>query len=821
MNVIDIRTLILEQVIFYVLCTLVIVLLWQQYHRRFAGLGFWLVGFILQVAGELLLLGRSAPLWLSVVVSNAFILGGIILFFIGLALFVEKPSRQYHNAVIFTVVVLVHTYFTYFQPNLAIRKINLSTGVLILSLQIVWLMVKRVQKEQRPFTRWTGIVFVGFALVSVVRIVSNVFTPGGNDFIRETGVFDAMLISIYQVLFFGLTFSLFWMILGRLSFENQQQQDALQKNEARYRNLVEFSPDAVYVYQGGKFVFVNSAGVELVGAEVPEDLLGKDVLDFVHPDFQERSRERIASVSTHGDTAPLIHTKLMHLDGTAIDVELTTARFEYEGKLALYTIVRDITARKKAEDVLHLRLELIDFSVDHTLNELMTYALDEIGEITQSPIGFYHFVEEDQVTLSLQAWSTSTTQVFCQAEGVGLHYGIDKAGVWVDCVHQRRPVIHNDYASLPHRKGLPPGHAPVKRELVVPTMRKGKIVSILGVGNKSSNYDEADIELVAYVADVIWDIVARKRIETQLLEYQQQLEAQNLELMKFSLAIEQSGNSVIVTDAKGLIEYVNPRYEETSGYKLNEVVGTPPRILNPQVLDEAFFRKIWETINDGEIWRGEFHNQRKDGSAYWESITIAPVQDVSGNTKNFISIKEDITARKEMEAELNLLATTDTMTGVFNRHQITSLAEQELKRAHRYGHTTSLIMLDMDYLKQINDRHGHSAGDLAIKRTAQVLKDSLRDADILGRYGGDEFIIVLPETDGGKALLLAERLRTVVEGISLRYGNETFKLSISLGLACVEPDQDGAVLDFSAVTRLADEALYAAKAAGRNCVWVR
>ncbi len=822
MNSIDIRTLILEQVIFYVLCTLVIVLLWQQYHRRFAGLGFWLAGFILQVAGEsLLLLGGSAPLWLSVVVSNAFILGGITLLFIGLTFFVEKPSRQYHNAVIFTVVVLVHTYFTYFQPNLAIRKINLSTGLLILSMQIAWLMLRRVQKELRPFTRWTGIVFVGLALVSVVRIVSNVFTPGGNDFLHETGVFDVMLLSIYQTLFFGLTFSLFWMVLGRLSFENQQQQNALQKSEARYRNLVEFSPDAVYVYQEGKFVFVNSAGMELIGAVVPEDLLGKEVLEFVHPDFRERSRERIASVSTHGSTAPLIYTKLLHLDGTAVDVELTTARFEYRGKPSLYTIVRDITARKKAEDVLHLRLKLVDFSMNHTLIELMTYALDEIGEITQSPIGFYHFVEEDQVTLSLQAWSTNTTQVFCHAEGAGLHYHIDKAGVWVDCVHQRRPVIHNDLASLPHLKGVPTGHAPIKRELVVPTMREGKIVSILGVGNKSSNYDEADIELVAYVADVIWDIVAQKRIETQLLEYQQQLEAQNLELMKFSLAIEQSGNSVIVTDAKGLIEYVNPRYEETSGYELAEVLGTPPRILNPQVQDEAFFQKIWDTINHGEIWRGEFHNQRKNGSEYWELITIAPVQDVAGNIKNFISIKEDITARKEMEAELNLLATTDSMTGVFNRHQLTTLAEQELKRAHRYGHTTGIIMLDMDYLKQINDRYGHSAGDLAIKRTAQILKDNLRDTDILGRYGGDEFVIVLPETSSEKALLLAERMLAAVTGPSLRYGNNLFRLSISLGLTCVVPDLDQLVQDFSAVTTLADEALYAAKAAGRNCVRMR
>ena len=773
-------------------------------------------------AGQLLLmLSESVPLWLSVVVSNALILGGIILLFVGLEFFVERPSQQVHNVVIFWVVVIFLAYFTYIQPNLAIRKINLSAGLLILSVQIAWLMLKRAEAELRPFTRWTGVIFVGFALVSVVRIAANVFAPGGVDFINETNTFDGILLFVYQLLFFGLTFSLFWIIIGRLCCQNQHQQEALQKSETRYRNLVELSPDAIYIYQKGKFVFVNSAGLALLGAESPEDLLGKEVLDFVHPDFRERSRGRISSVIELGNTAPLIYTQLLHLDGTAIHVELTTAQFEYEGKLALYTIVRDITARKRAETVLHLRLELIEFAADHSLNELMTYALDKIGEIAQSPIGFYHFVDEDQINLSLQAWSTSTLQKFCQTERDGLHYGLDKAGVWVDCVHQRRPVIHNDYASLTNRKGLPPGHAPIKRELVVPIMRKGKIVSILGVGNKSSNYNEGDVEVVAYVADVIWNIVARKRNETQLQEYQQKLEVQNLELMKFSLAIEQSGNSIIVTDAKGLIEYVNPRYEETSGYKLTEVIGTPLRILNPQVQDETCYQEVWNTINNGDIWRSEFHNQRKDGSFYWESITIAPVQDSSGDITNFISINEDITARKEMQAELKLLATTDSMTGVFNWHQLTNLADQELKRAYRYKHTTGFIILDLDHLKQINDLYGHIAGDLAIKRTAQILKDNLRDTDILGRYGGDEFIIVLPETNSEQALLLADRLRTAINGQSFQYGKDTFQLSISVGLACVVPDQDKAAPDFSTVFRMADEALYAAKSNGRNCVRVR
>ncbi len=221
----------------------------------------------------------------------------------------------------------------------------------------------------------------------------------------------------------------------------------------------------------------------------------------------------------------------------------------------------DITAQKQAEAISRLRLKLFEFAADHSLEELMQKALDEIGQITSSPIGFYHFVEPDQKTLSLQAWSTRTLQEFCQAEGKGLHYSIDEAGVWVDAVYLRKAVIHNDYATLPHRKGMPPGHAEVKRELVVPTMREGCVVSILGVGNKPSNYNEKDAELVTYVADVIWTIVERKRSEAQLRDYQRQLEAQNLELRKLSLAIEQSGSIIVITDIDGAIQYVNPRFE--------------------------------------------------------------------------------------------------------------------------------------------------------------------------------------------------------------------------------------------------------------------
>jgi hypothetical protein len=160
-----------------------------------------------------------------------------------------------------------------------------------------------------------------------------------------------------------------------------------------------------------------------------------------------------------------------------------------------------LTQQKRAEKIMHARLRLLKFAESHSLEEFTQATLDESEALTASTIGFYHLVEADQQTLLLQTWSTNTLQHMCKAEGKGQHYDITEAGVWVEGVYQRRPVIHNSYDGLPNRKGMPPGHAPVTRELVVPIIRANKIVAIIGVGNKPSDYDEWDVE-----ADHFWVI---------------------------------------------------------------------------------------------------------------------------------------------------------------------------------------------------------------------------------------------------------------------------------------------------------------------------
>jgi signal transduction histidine kinase/CheY-like chemotaxis protein len=179
-------------------------------------------------------------------------------------------------------------------------------------------------------------------------------------------------------------------------------------------------------------------------------------------------------------------------------------------------VIMDITERHRLEETMRFRLALTEYAATHSLEELITKTLDQIGALTGSPVGFFHLVEPDQVTLSLQGWSTRTVKEFCTAPGRGRRYPLDQAGVWADCVRERRPVIHNDYAALPHRRGLPEGHAAVTREVVVPVMRQDRIVAVAGVGNKRSDYTDRDVEIVTFLADVAWAMIERKRADEAL-----------------------------------------------------------------------------------------------------------------------------------------------------------------------------------------------------------------------------------------------------------------------------------------------------------------
>lgn len=279
-------------------------------------------------------------------------------------------------------------------------------------------------------------------------------------------------------------------------------------------------------------------------------------------------------------------------------------------------------------------------------------------------------------------------------------------------------------------------------------------------------------------------------------------------------ALKAADNGIVITDLDGVIEWVNPAVLRLTGYRVEEAVGQKTSLLRSGTHDESFYKGMWQTILSGEVWHGDMVNKRKDGSLYNEEMTITPVMDDHGTIQHFIAVKQDISKRKQLEEELHQLATTDSLTGVANRRHFLKRVAEELKRIKRYGGHCALIMLDLDHFKRINDSRGHAAGDSVLCHFTSLVQDHLRGSDLLGRLGGEEFAVFLPETALEGAVGLAERVRRHTESEPANSEKGQVSYTVSVGVTLLDP------LDASPDDALAraDEALYRAKANGRNRV---
>ncbi len=295
---------------------------------------------------------------------------------------------------------------------------------------------------------------------------------------------------------------------------------------------------------------------------------------------------------------------------------------------------------------------------------------------------------------------------------------------------------------------------------------------------------------------IIRDITERKRDEE--------------EIQKLSRAVEQSPAIVMITDPDANIEYVNPKFTELTGYTFESVKGKNPRILKSGHTTNEDYKNLWETITSGGEWRGEFLNKKKSGELYWESAHISSIKDHNGKTTHYLAVKEDITERKSLEEELKRLATTDQLTLAYNRVKFDEIMEREMENVKRYGRPMSVVMFDIDYFKNVNDKYGHAAGDYVLKTIADIVRINNRKTDYLVRWGGEEFIVIAPEADIKMALKAAERIRSAIESYEFK---DVGTVTVSIGVTrFIEKDSAGSVVD------RADQALYRAKKSGRNRV---
>lgn len=286
---------------------------------------------------------------------------------------------------------------------------------------------------------------------------------------------------------------------------------------------------------------------------------------------------------------------------------------------------------------------------------------------------------------------------------------------------------------------------------------------------------------------------------------------QDASIHKLSSALEQNPYPVLITDAAGRIEYANAAFTQSSGYTLSEVLGKGPRILQSGKTPAATYAAMWSRLLQGEAWNGELVNRRKDGTEYTESVLIYPVRDEHGTVVNYLSHKEDITDKKAAAERIQQLSHYDQLTGLPNRMLLQERSAHALALANKHHEPLTLMYLDLDNFKAINDGLGQGVGDLLLREVAQRLRAQLRDQDTLSRQAGDDFTIVLPGTDQDSAAATATRLLSALEQ-PITLADQELIISGSLGIAVYPSDGDTLAL----LQTSAESAMYRVKQEGRN-----
>lgn len=315
------------------------------------------------------------------------------------------------------------------------------------------------------------------------------------------------------------------------------------------------------------------------------------------------------------------------------------------------------------------------------------------------------------------------------------------------------------------------------------------------------------------VARLILDYRHANRLSLRLAELNQTLESRvsertrelNAEQALLRYILEASPSDVALTSAGcETVYFVNRRLLLQQGLSSSAEYSLDKLFANPE--EAMRFRQRLENHHRVDDWEALLAAPQP----YW-GVVSGRLLEHNGSPAHLVW-SYDISLRKQMEQELTTLASTDALTGLNNRHAFISRAEALLKSAERFAHPCAALMLDIDHFKSINDRHGHQLGDRALQAVAEALKFTVREVDVLGRMGGEEFVVLLPQTDSREAWLVAERLRETVESLRVALeDNGELGMTLSLGIALRLP---GEHLD-SLIGR-ADKALYRAKAGGRN-----
>ncbi len=286
----------------------------------------------------------------------------------------------------------------------------------------------------------------------------------------------------------------------------------------------------------------------------------------------------------------------------------------------------------------------------------------------------------------------------------------------------------------------------------------------------------------------------------------------------FSKIVELAADSILAINEDMELVFFNKEAENTFGYKSEEIIGQHINKLIPAEYHEQHNQHIKKFLKSNVVARLmnnrnnlEVKGLREDGSVFFCEISLIKVGMQTG--VYLVAILRDITESKEREKKLQNLAETDTLTGIMNRGTIENVLRKEIERASRYDKNLALLMLDIDHFKKVNDTFGHEMGDFALKHLTLICLDNIREVDFMGRWGGEEFVILMPEVDAKGVFVVAEKLRKSIENQPIEFQiGEKIQITVSIGGALFKKSNP----QWEFLFREADTALYKAKEQGRN-----
>jgi PAS domain S-box-containing protein len=442
----------------------------------------------------------------------------------------------------------------------------------------------------------------------------------------------------------------------------KRAEEALRESEERYRDLFERSPIGMYrITPNGVILMANPALLAMLRFASLEELtkrnLEKDGFTIQYPrtEFEDilNGHQRIWGVESAWQRA----------DGTTVYVrENGSVVRDENGDIQYYEgTVEDITDRKLAEEKIQQRLR--ELTVLHEASRAFSTkitvqnAAQQVIDVLEQELGWKRASiwligqEEEQLELFAHSQLGRSEETLAKEREYLLRpTQSTNIGIIGWTIRYKQPVRVNDVSIDARYREEDPV---VKSELCVPLLVGGKVIGVINAEDTQlDGFTELDEQLLVTLANQAAMAIRNAQLFENLKQQLAEREVMNAELQKISRAIEQSPVSIVITDAKGNIEYVNPKFEEVTGYTIEEVRGKNPRILKSDYISNEDYRHLWETITAGTEWRGEFYNKKKNGETFWESATISSIKDSTGNITHFLAVKEDITERKRLGREL-------------------------------------------------------------------------------------------------------------------------------------------------------------------------